>query len=705
MMKVSKAGFNFVVIALSLFLITPIASAYHGHSENFPIGIFWNPGPAEASDAKFAEIADMNTNFIVSTNFTDTFEENDAMLDYAADNDLQVLVSDGRLVFNDSQEAAQTAGGGVLPVSSAASVGQTITSLKPAWSTVQLRTAPGGLPAGVTLTLSMYSDAAKNGKIMSDSITGPVSGEQLNFDFYTTIAENHPYYIELTSNSATPVQIVVSTANVYAGGQAYASGISQPGADLWFKAMFSTRAYFDGQAPADATIDEIAQHYKNHPALMGYNLIDEPGAGAYPMLKHVADRFKANDPGHMSFVNLLPIYSDPTQNFETITNYTGDFVSSSNPLGQTFKTKANETLIRYISLYIDHSTWSSGEQLTLSLWNSPAKQTLIASKTLNGASTIWIPFELNAAVSPNTSYYWELTHNGGGDDSVGWVVRSNPGNDWYPDGNAYINGQPVANSDFRYAVNQGVLAQAYEEYVNRWVNQHPDVLVFDHYPFRVDGERSSYYENLEIIRRQALQGQVDFWSYIQSVGIQNDLVAPTENQIRYQVYTNLAYGAKGLIYFTYQTPPADWGFHDGLILPDGTKNASYYGVKNINAEVMNLGCYLQSLTSQAVYHTGTIPEGATALPNDFFIRPADSSQPLVISYFKDENGKKYVFIVNRDTANSRTVTFQVNPKPGQIKEISKATGKKINANYNKQAGTLTASFAAGEGRLFLMAGN
>nr|WP_286672464.1 discoidin domain-containing protein [Cohnella hashimotonis] len=356
-----------------------------------------------------------------------------------------------------------------------------------------------------------------------------------------------------------------------------------------------------------------------------------------------------------------------------------------------------------MQLHIDKNTWGTNEPLTLKLWNSPAKTSLIAQQTLSGASTNDPQFTLNAAVSPNTSYYWELTHGGGGDNSVGGVVKSANGTEWEKDGTAYVAGSP-SGGDFWFTLNQNLTAFSYEDYVYRWASKNPDFLMYDHYPFSASGGiGADYYSNMEIIRRQSLAASIDFWTYIQAVGVTGMLRAPSEAEMRYQVYTSLAYGAKGINYFTYETPSGQGEpFHDGILLPDGTKNASYTYAQNINAEVLKLGPKLLSLTSRAVYHTGSLPAGTTALPSSFFLQPSNAADPLVIGYSTDADGRAYVMVTNRDTVNSRTVSFTLSPKPSAVTEISKTTGAEVATNYDAATGAMSASFAPGEGRLYAL---
>jgi hypothetical protein len=55
------------------------------------------------------------------------------------------------------------------------------------------------------------------------------------------------------------------------------------------------------------------------------------------------------------------------------------------------------------------------------------------------------------------------------------------------------------------------------------------------------------------MRRESLAAGVPFWNFFNCMpfGPHSD---PTEDQIRWQIYTSIAYGAKGVLYFCYWTP-------------------------------------------------------------------------------------------------------------------------------------------------------
>ncbi|MCQ6557678.1 cohesin domain-containing protein [Paenibacillus mendelii] len=709
-----KITVSLLAISLLITLLTGInvsadESAARSASDTFPIGIFWPPSPQETSFSKYEEIKDMNANFIVAGNGLVDPGGIDPALVQADANDLSMLVSDWNFSWR-SDFVKQPDTDSSMPLQDADTIGQTFTS--PAGTGyylgyIALNIEPMASPVSGVLTLKLYDNPAKTTLLGSAQLPVPTVSNRAAFSFGIPAAGNQSYYMELSGSPlGTYGNVAIQSSDVYAGGQLYAGG-SALSKDLSFEVHFEQFAYNDGRRPSDATLDAITAHYSTKPAVLGYSLYDEPNAEKMSRLEEMTRRLRANDPDRMSFVNLLPNYASTSQLFGTTPN-DGNYVTATKTMGQTFKTGENESYISTIQLWIDPVQWTANEQLTLTLWDSPAKTTAVATTTMSGTGYSWPQFALNTAVTPDTLYYMELTHAGGGDGSVGWVVHSGIGQKAFYDGTAYIDGASI-DADLWYTINQNLQSGTYEDYVYRWVRANPDVLVYDHYPFRInDGFSSGYYDNMEVIRRQSLAGDVDFWTYIQSVGIDNYLRPPSKGDLNYHIYTSLAYGAKGYIYFTYTTPQNQGAeqFSDGLILPDGSKNISYEWARDINAEVLNLGPTLLKLTSQAVYHaeTDVLPSGTTALPSSFFWQPssADEQMPMIISSFLDEDGREYVMVVNKDLVQTHTQTFTLSNGAQSVTEVSKATGLEIATGYNAGTGSFSAAFAPGEGRLYAL---
>ncbi|MFD0711850.1 S-layer homology domain-containing protein [Paenibacillus sp. GCM10027626] len=644
----------------------------------------------------------MNATWVL--NNESSVELNDASLEQCEAVGLECMVLDTRLIMYPFT-VEQTIADEEWLLSNSSSLGQTFTTTSDpftAINTIELFIDRSDWTEGSTATLSIYDSPAKKTLMGSSTVSGPYGEDYSVFNIYKWFSPNTTYYMELTSNTLTPFGVKRSASDVYEGGTAYEGGIAQSNHDMWFKVNYNHKIYEGAPRPTTVLIDEIADRYKTNPALLGYFIVDEPSAKGMTGIQATIERFRQADPDHMTLVNLLPNYASEEDLFRE--SHSGDYVTPSQSLGQTFKTNAVTTSISTIQLFIGDQ-WDAGETITLKLWDSPAKTTLLGEDTKDNPNVggfSYPKFSINAAVSPNTTYYWELTHNGGGGNAVGWVVHGENGSDWEKDGTGYKNGTSM-NSDFWFTINQDIAYRSYEDYVYRWANKRPDVLMFDYYPFRLGSgiNENGYYNNLEIIRRQALAAKIDFWSFIQSVAEPGSLRKPNEAELRYQVYTNLAYGAKGINYFTYRTL-AEAGLADAILLPDGTKSPLYDYAKNLNAGVLKLGPTLQGLKSEAVYHTGNRPQGTQAVPANFFWQPADSSQPMIISSFTNESGRKYIMVVNRDIVNSRMISFSIPTKPGSVKEVSKITGAETSTNYNSMAGTLSGSFAPGEGKLYVL---
>lgn len=203
--------------------------------------------------------------------------------------------------------------------------------------------------------------------------------------------------------------------------------------------------------------------YKNDSRVTGLMIKDEPNGSNLEGFANTYKHAKAFAPNLQYYVNLLPFLAEESVNGwlgtpagklsvnNSAARGGGEYVTSTQKLGQTFKMPSGVNYLHSIQLYLDASQWGSNEMLTLQVWNSPAKTTLItqASAWGSGSGTNYPIFTFNKPVTANTTYYWELSHNGGGDNSVGWVTSSTAGTSTNADGAGYINGT-AGNFDFYY---------------------------------------------------------------------------------------------------------------------------------------------------------------------------------------------------------------------------------------------------------------
>jgi len=260
---------------------------------------------------------------------------------------------------------------------------------------------------------------------------------------------------------------------------------------------------------------------------------------------------------------------------------------------------------------------------------------------------------------------------------------------------------PYVNLFPTYASRQQLGTSTYETYVDQYCRiVHPKIISYDHYALMNDGSlRGDYFENLEIIRRQGIKHHIPFNYILLSIphGPYRD---PSEADLRWQVYTALAYGARGIMYFTYTTPKdPEWNFHNAIIDENGKPTAKYEWVKKINGEVKKLAPTLMKLDSVAVYHTGTVPQGAKPLPEGGLITGISGGE-YVIGQFNSESGQRYAMFVNRSFKNISEAKISFSQKVA-LYEVNPASGreKTLIVDDDGAGSVWSASFAPGEGKL------
>jgi len=173
----------------------------------------------------------------------------------------------------------------------------------------------------------------------------------------------------------------------------------------------------------------------------------------------------------------------------------------------------------------------------------------------------------------------------------------------------YINLLP------NYADMRKLGVRDYRDYVHQFIEKVPvKLLTFDYYPVVGDTIRDSWYENLEIFSDEARKAHIPFWAFALTTAHATYPV-PTPAQLSMQMFSNLAYGAQGLEYFTYWTPESKtWDFHKGPITHDGKRTEVYDRMKAMNKKIEAFSDVFLGAKLVSVAHTGNeIPPGSHRL--------------------------------------------------------------------------------------------
>jgi hypothetical protein len=214
------------------------------------------------------------------------------------------------------------------------------------------------------------------------------------------------------------------------------------------------------------------------------------------------------------------------------------------------------------------------------------------------------------------------------------------------------------------------------------------------------GLRRDYYRNLEIIRRAAMEQGLAYWAFT-LVTPHYDYPPPTAGHIRLQLWSDIAYGAKALQYFTYGTPGgSDTPFGVGLIDKQGRPGPAYPLAREINAEIRRIEGLILKWKSIGVYHSDPVPEGSRPLAGEGPIVGV-TGVPLVIGIFAD-GPATYVVLVNRDYENARTAIVRFTADVREAKEIAKSDRPALRLAWpaDQSERVFALHFEAGDARIF-----
>ncbi len=267
----------------------------------------------------------------------------------------------------------------------------------------------------------------------------------------------------------------------------------------------------------------------------------------------------------------------------------------------------------------------------------------------------------------------------------------------------------------------------YEKYVDAFISaqEHkPRVLCFDHYPNLKEAEggfRNNFYSNLSVIRKKSLEYDIPFWIIILS-SEHLSYRKPSFEDISLQVYSALAYGAKGIGYYLYSKSWENVGYKSWLLedyvddprVPDSLHGPLFIPVQNLNKQVQVLGKILTELESVDVIHTSDYPNNQKDIEQSLFKRNESNNllkeiqinentnvdPKILIGVFKEkddttQNGK-YLLVVNKDVSVASDMQIALNERLN-IYKFNKETGEKVFIAY---ADDISTTISPGSGELF-----
>ena len=256
---------------------------------------------------------------------------------------------------------------------------------------------------------------------------------------------------------------------------------------------------------------------------------------------------------------------------------------------------------------------------------------------------------------------------------------------------------PFINLFPTYANVKQLGTPTYADHLDQFVRiVHPRVVCYDHYALlKTGGIRPDYYENMELVRDRSLASGIPWW-YVHYSGAWAGYREPTEAEMRWQVYTSLAYGVRGIMYWYYWGRPQEGDGRTGVVDAEGKPTRLYGILQKLNAETRIIGGQLVGLQSTGVYFVGEIPPGTRRLGTDAVVK-LPNDLPLMVGMFEDAEGQTYAMVVNRDYQNPVEFEATFLAHVVGVERISPEDGGASDAGL--QGGKLPLQLAAGDGAL------
>jgi hypothetical protein len=227
---------------------------------------------------------------------------------------------------------------------------------------------------------------------------------------------------------------------------------------------------------------------------------------------------------------------------------------------------------------------------------------------------------------------------------------------------------PYVNLFPNYANRRQLAAESYHDYLQAYLKSiRLPYLSWDNYSL-LDGQMDQrFYDNLAQVRRTTLEAGIDFWNCILS-NAHFRYMDPSDATFNLQVYATLAYGGRGIQFFTYFNPDIG-NFRLAPIDIDGNRTVTWEMLRRIAQQIHALAPWVVKLRSTGVYDWPMSTASGTPLVDDLH-----SSGRFLIGEFTATDGCQWVMLVNKSLWES--VTFSVElKKKAKLVRISPASGK------------------------------
>ena len=267
----------------------------------------------------------------------------------------------------------------------------------------------------------------------------------------------------------------------------------------------------------------------------------------------------------------------------------------------------------------------------------------------------------------------------------------------------------------------GLNVKDYDEYLCHAVEKAGlEYISYDFYPFRKRDYVEKYFPQVKTgispgifnltaqVREVALRYDLPFWAFVQMGGNWSEepdnfsVRRPTQTEVLWEVNLFLAYGAKGIQYFTLCNPVSYFkylkhGGETGAFLPDGKKSDLYEAAKRANMQVAACDEILMNCKSTQIILHGDPPtvieyDAGLTRETEYNELRSVSGAPAMIGCF-DYGGKTVLYVVHNKTDGGKGDIKLCFNGERRLRLLDRERDERINADF------LTLTLGAGEATL------
>lgn len=277
----------------------------------------------------------------------------------------------------------------------------------------------------------------------------------------------------------------------------------------------------------------------------------------------------------------------------------------------------------------------------------------------------------------------------------------------FPDKEAYINLYPI------YARPTSLGTSTYAEYIDQYIAKVPTKSIsYDYYGLNAEPQSlgSTYYTNLDLVRSKSLAVRKPFWMITQAGKVGKNTRMPSEKEERWNVWSMLAAGSKGVSYFCYWDP---WSSEEdpdadvAMIHRDGEKTDRYYWIKQINSDIETIGkkllpCHADGIILTHPTYYPLYDNDGLGRTNYGPVKAVSGNTSIGLGCFRDarvsENGDNYkgykVMTVSQMPCRDAEAWLTLDPSVTEITvtHIHTSETLQVNNSLNATVGGITVSF-------------